>query len=50
MSDEWIKTLTDRRKVKFTNQELDEKAFLTAQIEGNKGLRTAGRIAGMRLD
>ena len=36
MSDEWIKTLTDRRKVKFTNQELDEKAFLTAQIEGNK--------------
>jgi hypothetical protein len=22
--------------VKFTNQELDEKAFLTAQVEGNK--------------
>ncbi|MGB7602202.1 MAG: hypothetical protein WBM24_17985 [Candidatus Sulfotelmatobacter sp.] len=22
--------------MKFTNQELDEKAFLTAQIEGNK--------------
>ena len=36
MSDEWIKRLADRRKVKFTNQELDEKAFLTAQIEGNK--------------
>src|ERR1700722_11097382 len=36
MSDEWIKTLTDRRRVKFTNQEMDEKAFLTAQIEGNK--------------
>ena len=36
MSDEWIKTLADHRRVKFTNQELDEKAFLTAQIEGNK--------------
>ena len=36
MSDEWIRTLADRRRVKFTNQELDEKAFLTAQIEGNK--------------
>ncbi len=36
MSDEWIKTLADRRRVKFTNQELDETAFLTAQIEGNK--------------
>jgi hypothetical protein len=36
MSDEWIKTLADRRRVKFTNQELDEKAFLTAQVEGNK--------------
>ena len=36
MSDEWIKTLGDRRRVKFTNQELDEKAFLTAQVEGNK--------------
>jgi hypothetical protein len=36
MSDEWIKTLADRRRVKFTNQELDERAFLTAQIEGNK--------------
>jgi hypothetical protein len=36
MSDEWIKTLADRRRVKFTNQELDEMAFLTAQVEGNK--------------
>jgi hypothetical protein len=36
MSDEWIKTLADRRRVKFTNQELDQKAFLTAQVEGNK--------------
>jgi hypothetical protein len=36
MSDEWIKTLADRRRVKFTNEELDERAFLTAQIEGNK--------------
>jgi len=36
MSDEWIKTLADRRRVKFTNQELDKKAFLTAQVEGNK--------------
>jgi hypothetical protein len=36
MSDEWIKTLADRRRVKFTNQELAEKAFLTAQVEGNK--------------
>jgi len=36
MNDEWIKTLVDLRRVKFTNQELDEKAFLTAQVEGNK--------------
>jgi hypothetical protein len=36
MNDEWIRTLGDRRRVKFTNQELDEKAFLTAQVEGNK--------------
>jgi hypothetical protein len=36
MSDEWIKTLPDRRRVKFTNQELDERAFLTAQVAGNK--------------
>ena len=36
MNDEWIKALADHRRVKFTNQELDEKAFLTAQVEGNK--------------
>jgi len=36
MSDDWIKTLADRRRVKFTNQELAETAFLTAQVEGNK--------------
>ena len=36
MSDEWIKILADHRRVKFTNQELDESAFLTAQVEGNK--------------
>ena len=36
MSEEWIKTLSDRRRVKFTNQELAKRAFLTAQVEGNK--------------
>lgn len=36
MSDEWIKTLADRGRVKFTYQELDDWAFLTAQAEGNK--------------
>jgi hypothetical protein len=36
-SDEWIKTLTDGRRVKFTYQELPgEGAFITAQVEGNK--------------
>ena len=36
-SDEWIKTLADGRRVKFTYQELpDEGAFITAQVEGNK--------------
>jgi len=35
-SDEWIKTLADGKRVKFTNQELDERAFITAQVEGNK--------------
>jgi hypothetical protein len=34
--EEWIKTLEDGRRVKFTNQELDECAFITAQVEGNK--------------
>jgi hypothetical protein len=35
-SDEWIKTLADGRKVKFTNQELDETAFITAQVAGTE--------------
>ena len=35
--DEWIKTLADGRRVKFTYQDLpDEGAFITAQVEGNK--------------
>ena len=36
-SDEWIETLADGRRVTFTCQELlDEGAFITAQVEGNK--------------
>jgi hypothetical protein len=36
-NEEWIKTLEDGRKVRFTYQELpDDGAFITAQIEGNK--------------
>jgi hypothetical protein len=36
-SDEWIKTLAEGKRVKFTNQELpNEWAFITAQVEGNK--------------
>jgi hypothetical protein len=36
-NEEWIKTLEDGRKVKFTDEELPEDgAFITAQIEGNK--------------
>jgi hypothetical protein len=34
--DDWIKTLADGRRVKFTYQELCEKAFITAQVERNK--------------
>jgi hypothetical protein len=35
--EEWIKILADGRRVKFTNQELlEDKAFITAQVEGNK--------------
>jgi hypothetical protein len=34
-SDEWIRTLADGRRVKFTNQELADWVFITAQIEGN---------------
>ena len=37
MEEEWIKTLADGRRVKFTNQELLEtQAFITAQVEHNK--------------
>ena len=35
-SDEWIRTLVDGRRVKFTNQELTDWVFITAQIEGHK--------------
>lgn len=35
--EEWIKTLEDGRRVKFTNLELPEDgAFITAQLEGNQ--------------
>jgi hypothetical protein len=35
--EEWIKTLEDGRRVKFTNQGLPEDVtFLTAQIEGSQ--------------
>jgi hypothetical protein len=35
--EEWIKTLADGRRVKFTSQELLEtQAFVTAQVESNK--------------
>jgi len=35
--EEWIKTLSDGRKVKFVYQELPEdSAFITAQLEGNE--------------
>ena len=35
--DEWVKTLGDGRKVKFTNQGLlENEAFITAQVAGNK--------------
>jgi hypothetical protein len=36
-NDEWVTTLEDGRKVKFTYQDLPEDgAFITAQIAGNK--------------
>lgn len=35
--EEWVTTLADMRKVKFTYQELlDDGKFLTAQVEGNE--------------
>jgi hypothetical protein len=36
LGDEWIRTLADGRRVKFTYQELDEWVFITAQVERNK--------------
>jgi hypothetical protein len=37
LGDEWIKTLANGRRVKFTYQELpDDGASITAQVEGNK--------------
>ena len=37
IGDEWIKTLPDGRRVKFTNQKLQhEWVFITAQLERNK--------------
>jgi len=37
VDEEWIRTLADGRKVKFTHQELLEtQAFITAQVESNK--------------
>jgi hypothetical protein len=36
-SDEWVRTLADGGRVKFTHQKLtDDWVFITAQIEGNK--------------
>ena len=36
-ADEWIQTLEDGRKVKFTYQELPQDGgFITAQVAGNK--------------
>ncbi len=35
--EEWVTTLADGRRVQFTYQELlDERKFLTAQVEGNE--------------
>ena len=37
LDEEWIKTIADGRKVRFTSQELPgDRAFITAQIESNK--------------
>jgi len=36
-SDEWIRTLEDGRRVKFTNEKLPQDgSFITAQVEGNE--------------
>jgi hypothetical protein len=37
VEEEWIKTLADGRRVKFTSQELlATRAFITAQVESNR--------------
>jgi len=37
LDEEWIKTLSDGRRVKFIYQELpDDGAFITAQLAGNE--------------
>jgi hypothetical protein len=35
-SDEWIRTLADGRRVKFSHDELIDATFITAQIERNE--------------
>ena len=35
-NDEWIRTFADGRRVKFSDDELMDATFLTAQIEGNE--------------
>jgi hypothetical protein len=35
-SDEWIRTFTDGRRVKFSYDEMMDTTFITAQIEGNE--------------
>jgi hypothetical protein len=35
-NDEWIRTIADGRKVKFSQDELLDATFITAQIEGNE--------------
>jgi len=46
VEEEWIKTLADGRRVKFTSQELLEtQAFVTAQVESNKAAGVAGPLS-----
>ena len=35
-NDEWIRTFADGRNVKFSQDELIDATFITAQIEGNE--------------
>ena len=37
-NDEWIRTFADGRKVKFSNDELMDTTFITAQIEGSEAV------------